>query len=259
MKKIFLIFLVFITIFSIELPIIKYNEVTQFNKDNNKFKVEYTGEETGLLIYVNQENKASEVKVECIGEDGESESTAPFFSPGWGQILEIYERECTLSIESNTEEDPKGTIWINPMNKEIDIDLSKNYGYMYTLLNYDTVYPTLTYNVKNLENDVTVIFEYNSEYNMLDMIKTSGLLNPFQVCNEEDCSDNVETYDFKKGKNYKIYVKQQQNDAKTSEGNVFKYYFMAGYSFYPKGDYNNSKFIFGKYSWIISMLVLFLL
>ena len=260
MKKVFLIFLVFITVFSIEVPIIKFNEETQFNKDTNTFNVEYSGEETGLLVYIKQENKVSEVKLECTKEGGHSESSGPILFPGWGQILEIGEGDCFLSIESqNKEEDPKGTVWVHPINKEIDIDLSRDYGYMYTILNYDSTYPNLTYNVKNLDKDVTVIFEFNSEYNMQDYIKTSGLSNPFKVCNEGDCSENVETYDFKKDKSYKIYIKQEEKEA-DAQGTKITYNFMAGYSFYPKGyKKNEAKFISGKYSWIISLISLFLL
>lgn len=261
MKKIFLLYLAFITIFSIEIPIIKYNEVTQFNKDTNTFMLEYTGKDTGLLVYINQENKGLEVILKWEGKSGSSsESDGTFLAPGWGQIINIIEGECTLNIKSQQGEDPKGTIWINPMNKAIDIDLSQKYGYMYTILNYDSVYPTLTYNVKNLDKDVTVIFEYNSEYNMEGIIKTSGLLNPFQVCIEGDCSDNVKSYDFKKGKSYKIYVKQQKNEVDIRGGGHIKYNFMAGYSFYPKEDgKSGAAFIFGKYRWMISMIALFLL
>ena len=68
MKKIFVIFLIFVTISAKDIPIIEFNKDTQFDKDNYQFNVEYTGENTGLLIYVNQENKASSVSLECEDE-----------------------------------------------------------------------------------------------------------------------------------------------------------------------------------------------
>ena len=229
MKKNFLIFFVFVTISSKDIPVIIYNENTKFDKDNNEFNVEYTGEKTGLLIYVTQQNNISTVYLNCTNETESEEMSGP----GGGQILNIFEAACFLSIVGYQEE-AKGTVWIYPMNKEIDIDLSQKYGKLYSIINYFDLYPTLTYNIKNLDKDVKCIFDYSSTFTLADMLVT-GLLNPFKVCHDDDCSENIKTYDFKKGNNYKIYIKQETKEFEYHQYNV-TYNFMAGYSFYPKDD-----------------------
>ena len=239
MEKIFLIILIFVTISisSEETPIINFNEDTQFDKDNYEFNFEYTGEDTGLLIYVNQENKESIILLKCEHLNGTHYHEGLIVDYGGVLILDVKEGLCLLTI-SQEEEDIvlKGKIWIYPMNKEIDIDLSKKYGQMYTIESFDDKYPTIIYNVENLNRDVAVNFEYSPEYSFDGYTYITDLSNPFKVCKEEECSENVKTYDFKKGNNYKIYIKGEKKQIEVEGDNNPSFYYIAGHSFYPKED-----------------------
>ena len=63
----------------------------------------------------------------------------------------------------------------------------------------------ITYSVPNLEKDVSVTFVYNGNCSPFTIDE-----NPFKVCHNTDCKENIETYDFKKGESYKIMVKLQK-------------------------------------------------
>ena len=102
----------------------------------------------------------------------------------------------------------------------------------------------LTYAIDNADKNVTFKFTYNKG--------SKGLPNPFKVCHGNDCKDNVETYDFKQGESYKIYVKIVSiNDV---------YYFPTFRFGDIKGDWPSSYSFNLKYNlWVISLLLLLII
>ena len=140
--------------------------------------------------------------------------------------------DCDLQFGSMFEGGGKGTFIMHTIKNEIKIKLRNKYGDLYHPL-YDTdfmhkdlIIPDIsyiTYSVPNLERDVTVTFDYNGNCGPVTIDE-----NPFKVCNSNDCKENIETYDFKKGESYAIMVKLQK--LKSSESS--SYYVMPGYTFY---------------------------
>ena len=73
-----------------------------------------------------------------------------------------------------------------------------------------------------MERDVTVTFDYNGKCSPFTIED-----NPFKVCHNKDCKENIITYDFKKGESYTIMVKLQKLHFSTQT-----YYVLPGYSFH---------------------------
>ena len=66
----------------------------------------------------------------------------------------------------------------------------------------------LNCSVPKLERDVNAIFEYNRTYENEHYDKRRRILeNPFEVCHNQDCIENVSSYSFKKGESYEIIIK----------------------------------------------------
>jgi hypothetical protein len=176
--------------------------------------------------------------------------TTDFTKPGIGLIYEI-KKDNSYTIElryTNTTEDEKGTIWINPSWRELKVDLNKAYEWKF---NFATEYRAseskLIYSVDNADKSAKFNFTYSKELRQ-------DLPNPFEVCHGQDCKNNIETYDFEKGQSYKIYVKV----AKMKDG-ILDNYYLPSFKF---GDIN------GKWSysfnlrinmWIISLLLLLII
>ena len=139
-----------------------------------------------------------------------------------------------------------GSILLYPFNKDINIDLTKRYGKMIPLFapaNYEE-FSQIKYVVSNVAKDCTFEFKYLStiKTNKPFNAEADGLLNPFKICIEDnkDCKENITTFDFKKGKNYSIYLKLETKLTKTKKDTVY-FNFLTGHSFYEKGS--DSKFL----------------
>ena len=101
-----------------------------------------------------------------------------------------------------------------------------------------------TFSVPNLERDVKTIFEYNPVYSD----------NPFEVCLNTECQENITIYDFKKGNYYKIFVKLDNSNEKEI--------ILPGFQFYDvnyNGNYDtNDIFIFKNNVEGLKIKILFL-
>lgn len=76
------------------------------------------------------------------------------------------------------------------------------------------------------------IFKYEEHNDDIE----KNILNPFEICHDDDCQNNISTYNFKKGESYTIKVNFQKvfNDY----GNTG--YILPGFSFYNK-DYKDEE------------------
>ena len=81
------------------------------------------------------------------------------------------------------------------------IDLTEKYYYRKSSVFFNTALNPEIYKINNLKNDVNVFFAYkalnetNFNYN-----------NPFKICDNQKCEDNIIIYKFIKGNNYTIYI-----------------------------------------------------
>ena len=98
---------------------------------------------------------------------------------------------------------------IHPLNIEIKLDFDKQekYGFDGNMTSWEDC-PPLVYSISNLEEDVFVNFFYkNDSIRYQDRIVE--IENPFKVCLKDDCQENVKNFKFRKGNDYKIYLKIQ--------------------------------------------------
>ena len=222
---------------------IVFGEEIHYDKNNNKFMIKTTDDEPNLIIHITVENAYSTLISECINPNGGSTSTDyTMRSPGLGQLLTLENGEyCTYTITSNGDE--KGTIWVYPLNRELNIDLNQKYGKMFTLLGLGfKEYTPFTYVVSNLKYDTTIKFKYATTFTC-EFFTMTGLTNPFKICHgdgNDDCKENISTYTFKKQENYKIYIQFQKKSANMM-GTEITYNVMPGYTFFDPSKYDDNE------------------
>ena len=228
---------------------------TNFDKDHNAFIVEDLGlkedDMVGVLIYITQQNKESDFIINKQSPYTGGEEIDFISNPGKGMVWYAFDEDEFVLFIKGIEEEEKGTIWFNPLSREIEIDLSQKYEGKFTVKNdlgKDFAQP-LTYSVSNLKEDKNFVFEYESKYK--DKESEITLSNPFEICNGEKCTDKVTKYKFKKGENYKIKVQFVEETIKKNETMLF----LPKFSFY-EGKGNGSIL---KLSFIPIMILLILL
>lgn len=245
------------------IPKINFGEDTKYDKNNNQFIVPISADNGDLLIYIATEVQNCKLywQINTFGSFGITTDLNP---PGQAQILDYsIDGYVYFNITGNGKE--KGTIWINPLNKSINIDLSEKYGKMIPIMEEikddeeepdgsdKKERPPVKYVVSNLKNDQKVIFKYLKEFNYLVFYSIKDLSNPFKVCQgigDNNCKDKVEEYTFKKNETYTIYVQFEKKET-TIFGQNVPVNVLTGYSFY-----NNA--IFLRFS-LISLILLFML
>ena len=79
-------FLPAFSFYKIDPPILEYGVKKSFNKDNNIFKFEYSGESTGFLAYVNTKNKNLNITYISKRPLGTAYEMNVFKSPGGGYL-----------------------------------------------------------------------------------------------------------------------------------------------------------------------------
>ena len=243
------------------IPKINFGEDTKYDKNNNQFIVPISADNGDLLIYIATEVQNCKLywQINTFGSFGITTDLNP---PGQAQILDYsIDGYVYFNITGNGKE--KGTIWIHPLNKSINIDLSEKYGKMIPIMEEikddeedgsdKKERPPVKYVVSNLKNDQKVIFKYLKEFNYLVFYSIKDLSNPFKVCQgigDNNCKDKVEEYTFKKNETYTIYVQFEKKET-TIFGQNVPVNVLTGYSFY-----NNA--IFLRFS-LISLILLFML
>ena len=119
---------------------------------------------------------------------------------------------CTLKFK--LEEGDKGSLIVYDFKALYEIKLKNIYGGVFEKVNwhssvnekqYDESMSKLTFLVPNFRTNSTITFEYSEKVSGF-----SDFVNPFKVCHENVCKENVTKYYFEKGKSYQIYVKIQK-------------------------------------------------
>lgn len=203
-------FFIFIILVNIEITIslgaenkFIYDIENPFDKDNNEFNFGYNGASESIyyLIIIKTKSKlnykyncGNYIKVELVNN-----GTFAF-------ALNVKKESCNIVINPYEDSEVKGTIMIHPLNIETNVDLNrqKKYGFEGSTTSEEKC-PPITYSISNLDEDTLVKFIY-SHYIIRFVDKSISLGNPFKVCLKDDCEENVTTYKFLKGNDYKIYV-----------------------------------------------------
>ena len=119
-----------------------------------------------------------------------------------------------------------GTIEVHPLDRAFPINLDKEKVVINSLVSYNEKFPSLVYSISNLVADTEAKFTHDSPTIIIEDIYFT-LKNPFRICVENECKDDIETYTFIKGKSYTIEIKNEELVAKTK-----KQYYMSTFSFY---------------------------
>lgn len=221
---------------------IVFDEEIAFDENNSEFNFENEEEETAFFLMTINPTADIKVKYTCGGE-GRTEGVPMLMS--FGLKLDKA-KSCNIVLSADDGKELKGKIKVHPLKNEIPVDLTKKTEYKGLAQSYDNC-PPLVYSVSNITEDIKFRFDFeNTKVSIVD--KSFTLSNPFQVCGEK-CQNDVKTYKFAKGKNYKINVKFEE--IKPGTGYTTKYYF-PGFSFEKTNKSDNIKI---KLS-LISLLLL---
>ena len=211
MKKIFLLIFLFTLVSSKEDPYIKFGAKYSFDVEtNSKFKLKYKGPgNDAILLYIDSEQY---ITYRIQFRPGELSGGA---NKGVNLLSFTPQRitDGDFELQSYFTDGGNGTFIMHTIKNEIKIKLRNKYGDLaHPLSEMETYYIShtlsipdisyITYSIPNLERDVTVIFDYNGNCSPFTINE-----NPFKVCHNNDCKENIKTYDFKKGESYKIMVK----------------------------------------------------
>ena len=207
---------------------ITFDEEIEYNEDNSQFNFENEGEETAYFLMKINPTKDVKVKYTC-GGTGRTETFIELLSIG----LKLEKGQtCNIQLSPNEEgAELKGKIMVHPLSSEIPVDLTKKTEYKGHAQSYEACTP-LVYSVTNVTEDVKFKFEYVETKISIAGGDSFTLSNPFQVCGDK-CENNVKTYKFSKGKDYKINIKFEGKEVGSST-----LYFFPAFSFEKtnKGD-----------------------
>ena len=248
MLKIILLILIFANISTKTIPTLEYDTLTDFKEGNSEFNIESSGEITGLLTYVDTQNK--KLKISFLSDIGHSTSYGEhiFTNPG-GAFAFFFPTDTinTMNITSaDGEEIKEGSIWIHPLDLELNSDLSEKIIKLYPAM-ADMDYETLNYTISDLKEDTTVRLTYEKDYKE-NGIEIKDLANPFSVCEDYFCLDDIDSFTFVKGNSYTIRLKFEKKIIKV-DGEDRAKYFLPAFSFYkidPKILKYGEKTIFNK-------------
>ena len=244
MFKIFVVIIILFKISSNIIPEIIYGEDIKYDKNNNKFTLNASAENGDLLFYIitDIQNTTVNINIRNNGNDWNYYQLTKIIviCPGIGKTLKIKE-DVHMELSITAEGKEEGTFMIFPLYKIRNVDLSKKYGKMVPAIiedynpNINKLF-SLRYIISKLPKDHVVIFNYLSEFDILNY-SFKDLSNPFRICHGNVCKDKVDSYIFKANEEYTIDVQFQNLTVENKN-----YTFLTGYSFYDKNDKNELKF-----------------
>ena len=187
-----------------------------FNPEKDYFSYEHLMEEK-LVLYTDIYQKEFNDLLIILTDENSNNKTFYFYKNSMNEI--IFEKKGKYFFEFYFLKNKKNEDWAYfrsySFNKKIDeIDLSKNYysGYFYYTLNDKNKFQDLAYyKITNLVEDKKVFFSFDNELNKY--LKKYEINSPFIICeiekenSNDKCVKNVYSYNFIKGKKYKIYIK----------------------------------------------------
>ena len=210
--KIFLLALFLTLTLTKTIPYIKEGINTTFDDYNNDFQFEYNGPGLDLiLIYLEAINEEFNFEMNCSNISLRIEYTG-IREKLIGMPLDLPLHLCKFKFTKNEEnKKSKGSLVVYSCKKGLSIKLRNKYGnirFPAVFRNSIMKITQLNFSVPKLERDVNAIFEYNKTYeNEHYDIRRRGLENPFEVCHNQNCTENVSSYSFKKGESYEITIK----------------------------------------------------
>ena len=203
---------------------IEFDVKQPFDESNHEFTFGNEAQETKFfIVQIVTPTKMLKYDYQCQGSSRETGTvlTNPIF------IIKAQTGECSINIYSTSSlYKVKGTIEVHPLDRAFPINLDKEKVVINSLVSYNEKFPSLVYSISNLVADTEAKFTHDSPTIIIEDIYFT-LKNPFRICVENECKDDIETYTFIKGKSYTIEIKNEELVAKTK-----KQYYMSTFSFY---------------------------
>ena len=204
MIKYLILFLIFAGISSKESISsgIQFDVDVPFDKQNNEFSFDYTEDNAYFFIMIETDDMFN-YEVICTSQDtisGNVLGSTNFF------IKALNAGSCNIKfIEKSSIFDMSGTFFVHPMKNEIEINFEKikKYSIYDSVTTEDENCPQLTFAVSNPTQNYDIDLSYKENTKIDETI----LSNPFKVCQENNCKENIKSYSIEKGKNYKIIIK----------------------------------------------------
>ncbi len=182
---------------------IQFDVDVPFDKQNNEFSFDYTEDNAYFFIMI-ETGDILKYEVICTSQDTISGDVvgsvrANFF------IKALNVGSCNIKfIQNSSALKMSGTFAVHPMKNEIQVNFEKIKKF--TIGNSITIEdencPQLTFSISNPTQNYDIDLSY-------DNCNVDGVVlsNPFKVCQENDCKENINSYSIEKGKNYKIIIK----------------------------------------------------
>ena len=196
-------FLIIATIaFSLEAKRFIYDVENTFDKVNNKITIENNSDESAFYLIIIKTQLKLYYRYDCSETVGNYMVNVGSFALS----LNLKKKEfCDFLIKGYDGPEIKGTFMVHPLNIEIKVDFNQKEKYAIdgVISAYEKSSPII-YSISNLEEDISVKFTF------LKVTKFGGktlvLANPFKVCLKDDCKEKIQTFNFLKGNNYRIYL-----------------------------------------------------
>ena len=238
--------------------VIEYGKEVPFDKNNNIFQFD-SGRSDAVFIHIVYGSSDS---LNFIMTNSKDSIQTGITSPGRGFIFSVDKDDTyTIRLEySNPNSNANGTIWVNPMNNEIKVNLTNKYEWKFDYEDTDRKEANLIYSIDNCEKNVTFEFKYNSKMKLRD---GSFAKNPFWVFHGASGEGSVTTYNFKEGESYKIEARVIKNSFDSAQ-----YYILPSFKFHDinkkddeesdtDSDFDDS-FSLRLNFWFISLILLIL-
>ena len=206
MKAAIILLSLFSFIVSLERTVVDLGQKISFDSSNKEFKIAYRGPNKNLFLFlITHDKEKLGYHIECPYSES-SASDMPYKE--YGFIFSSYAGECDFTL--NIDEGDKGSFIVYDFKALYEIKLKNIYGNTKIDLgishlheeDFDETANKLTFLVPNFRANSNIKFEYVEKVFYYEKFE-----NPFKVCHENVCKENVTNYYFEKGKSYQIYVK----------------------------------------------------
>jgi len=183
---------------------IQFDVDVPFDKQNNEFSFDYTEDNAYFFMEI-ETNYNLNYEITCTSQDGmagEVEGYGDFFFI----IKAQHSGKCDIKfIQNSSALGMSGTFAVHPMKNEIQVNFEKikKFSIDNSIIIEDENCPQLIFSISNPTQNYDIDLSYNNNCNVDGVV----LSNPFKVCQENDCKENINSYSIEKGKNYKIFIK----------------------------------------------------
>ena len=205
MKMPFILLCLFSLSASLEMTVVDLGQKISFDSSNKEFIIAYRGPNKNLFLFlITHDKEKLGYHIKCPYSES---SASDMQYKEYGFIFSNYAGECDFTL--NIDEGDKGSFIVYDLKALYEIKLKNKYGNTKIFLENSYLddeevdsAKKLTFLVPNFRTNSNIKFEYVEKVTRFEKFQ-----NPFQVCHENVCKENVTSYYFEKGKSYQIYVK----------------------------------------------------